>query len=152
MARLDQLARLYEARAQKARAAQTLVAQLRELIGGDVALSREIVRALIEGNTVAAEPKAEAKAPTLHGAEKPSHFQKIKAFFEANGNRWATIDEISRAIDVRRNAFVGVMYSFHKSKFEQRKHPTAPRARQWRLRQAGENDGLLPKGGPNEQN
>lgn len=147
MAGLEDLASLYEERTRKTRQAIALVQQLREIIGDDRTLARQIVRSLTQTADVTA-----ATAPPVTAAQGQSdagrtHFQKIEAFFTSNGNRWATIDEIAKGIGVKRGGFISVLYSSHNDTFEHQQHPRKRRFVQWRLKALAAEAPAATKGG-----
>jgi hypothetical protein len=148
MAGLEDLASLYEERTRKTRQAIALVQQLREIIGGDRTLARQIVRSLMQNADVTPAAAPPITAAQSQSGEGQTHFQKIEALFTSNGNRWATIDEIAKGIGVKRGAFISVLYSSHEHDFETQRHPRKRRFVQWRLRRTDERQGPLQvKGG-----
>jgi hypothetical protein len=137
---LENAAKLYRDRAAKLDEAKSIVAQLRELLAGDQELADLIGQALIRPTTrlgeglFGLEAQAGGASTATDAIRSGPYYDRIAAFFRANGNKWSSMTEISEAVGVKRNSFVGVLYTSHADQFESQPEPGKPGRRQWRLR------------------
>ncbi|MBE3037545.1 MAG: hypothetical protein IMZ62_01840 [Chloroflexi bacterium] len=144
MGGIDRLIEKYESRAERTRKARSLVVELKEILGDDRDLVREVVDTLLEEEPGAAVSRPETDRGKVGSARPTTHAEKICAVFRSRSNTWLTVKELASALGVERNTFASVLYA-KGGLFEQRHHPSRPKLRQWRIAPSAQQGGDLPR-------
>ena len=102
-----------------------IVRGIEELARSDPALADELVAAL--GGK---RDKQNGSPP-----KKLTHFERIIRFFEKNGNKWASVNEVADGAGLPRGAIGFTFYKAHKARFEKRDSPPGRgRTKLWRVK------------------
>ncbi len=107
-----------------------IVQGIEELIKSDPTLAEELRVALAANNG----------AIRRRPGGKLTHYDRIVQHFEANGNAWATVDEVANSIGVKRGAVAFTFYKAHRDSFEKQNHPDKGRVKQWRYMKGGDEE------------